>query len=127
MEKVLRKNDGQEWYIVLLIHMAAAYVLSFLGLLITAFLLYKIRISERAVSVCMIIIYVGSTFMAGFLNGRKMKTRKFLWGLIGGVLYFLLLMILSWMCGGSEMIRKDLGLTLILCAGAGMLGGMIST
>ena len=127
MEKVLQKNDGQEWYIVLFKHMAAAYVLSLVGVLITAFLLYKMRISERAVSVCMIIIYVGSTFTAGFLNGKKMKTKKFLWGLIGGVLYFLLLVILSWIWGGSAIISKDFWLTLILCALAGMLGGMIST
>ena len=125
---ILSKNDGQKaGYIVLIKNMVLAYLVSLMALLIVAFLLYKLRISERTVEICMIMIYVGSTFFAGFLSGGKLKKMKFLWGLLAGVLYFAVLVILSMAAGREAIVDKNFWLTWVLCAGGGMLGGMLST
>ena len=104
-----------------------SYVLSFFGLLIVAFLLYKIRISEQTIKTCMWVIYGAASFMAGFLSGKQLKKMKFIWGLAAGVLYFIVLVMLSFISGNTNVFNRDFLLTLFMCAGSGMLGGMISS
>ena len=104
-----------------------AYLMTLIILLVLAFLLYKVGLTEKAVSVAMILTYAGSTFLAGFLTGKKIGKMKFLWGLAVGTAYFVILMILSLIGGrAGTMFGKDFFTTLLLCAGGGMLGGMIS-
>ena len=104
-----------------------AYLMTLIILLVLAFLLYKVGLTEKAVSVGMILTYAGSTFLAGFLTGKKMGKMKFLWGLAVGTTYFVILVILSLIGGrAGTMFGKDFFTTLLLCAGGGMLGGMIS-
>jgi putative membrane protein (TIGR04086 family) len=75
--------------------------------------------------VAIIAIYVLSTFFAGFIAGRKMQSRKFLWGLMMGVLYFVILAVMSLIVNGPEgSLGNSFFTTLILCCGGGMLGGM---
>ena len=59
--------------------------------------------------------------------GKLSGTRRFLWGLIAGVIYFALLILISF--GIYHSIQSGAGsmaTTLLLCAGGGMLGGMVS-
>jgi putative membrane protein (TIGR04086 family) len=105
-----------------------SYVLSFLGVLIVAFLLYKIGISEKVIQACILFLYGGSTFLAGYLSGQKLKKMKFLWGLAAGVLYFAVLVILSaakW--GVMAFSGREFWIGFIFCTGGGMLGGMFSS
>lgn len=56
-----------------------------------------------------------------------MKRKKFLWGLLLGSLYFLILFAVSAALAGG--LPKDLvhmGTTLGICMAAGTLGGMMS-
>ena len=71
--------------------------------------------------------FVILTFSGGFVIGKLAGVRKFLWGLLLGVVYFVLLMLIS--LGIYHSLQSDLmnlGTTFLLCAGGGMLGGMIS-
>ena len=104
-----------------------AYLMTLIILLVLAFLLYKVGLTEKAVSIAMILTYAGSTFLGGFLTGKKMGKMKFLWGLAVGTAYFVILVVLSLIGGrAGTMFGKDFFTTLLLCAGGGMLGGMIS-
>ena len=63
----------------------------------------------------------------GLIAGKKMKRKKFLWGLLLGSLYFLILFAVSAALAGG--LPKDLvhmGTTLGICMAAGTLGGMMS-
>ncbi len=104
-----------------------SYILTAALLLLLALLLFKMGLTERIVSAAIIVIYVVSTFLAGFLAGKKMQSRKFMWGLVMGCAYFLVLALVSVMVNrsGAEMGNSFLT-TLVLCAGGGMLGGMLS-
>ncbi|HJB96596.1 MAG TPA: TIGR04086 family membrane protein [Candidatus Mediterraneibacter intestinigallinarum] len=104
-----------------------AYVVTGILLLVQTLLLYKAGLSEENVNAGIILIYVISTFSGGFVIGKLTGTRKFLWGLLLGVIYFVLLLLIS--LGIYHSFQADLmnlATTFLLCAGGGMLGGMIS-
>jgi len=104
-----------------------SYLLTTAFLLLLALLLYRFGLSEKIVSVSIIAIYIVVTFLAGFLTGKREGNRKFLWGLLMGSLYFLILIIVSLIVNHSlSGISGNFFTVLILCAGSGMLGGMVS-
>lgn len=104
-----------------------SYILTAACLLLLAFLLYKLGLTEKIVSIAIIAIYVIATFFAGFVTGKKMQNRKFLWGLLMGGLYFLVLLVVSLLANGNVgAIGNSFLTTMVLCAAGGMLGGMLS-
>ena len=121
-----RKADGR-----ISVDMLKALLFSFIMtgilLLILTLLLYKAGLSEENINAGIILTYVISTFSGGFVIGKLIGVKKFLWGLLLGVLYFVLLMLIS--LGIYHSLQSDvvnLVTTFLLCAGGGMLGGMIS-
>ncbi len=105
----------------------SAYIITGFLLLFLAFLLYKFQLSEGKVNIGIIVIYALSSFLGGLLEGKMMKTRKFLWGAAAGFLYFAILAFISLavsrgFAGGSSHFVT----TLILCMAGGTLGGMLS-
>lgn len=104
-----------------------AYIVTGILLLVLTLLLYKAGLSEENVNAGIILTYVISTFSGGFVIGKLTRVRKFLWGLLLGVVYFVLLLLIS--LGIYHSLQSDLmnlATTFLLCAGGGMLGGMIS-
>lgn len=103
------------------------YVITGIALLVLAMLLYKFQLSENAVSIGIMVIYVISGLLGGLIAGKRMKTRRFLWGILMGAIYFLVLL------AGSFLLNRGLTsdllhvvTTLIMCMAAGMIGGMLS-
>lgn len=104
-----------------------AYIVTGILLLVLTLLLYKAGLSEENVNAGIILIYVISTFSGGFVLGKLMKVRKFLWGLLAGAVYFVLLILIS--LGVYHSLQAEpvsLATSFLLCAGGGMLGGMVS-
>ena len=107
--------------------MLGAYVLTAGLLLLLAFMLYRFGLSEKVVSICIIAIYILVTFFAGLLAGKSEGKRKYLWGLAMGVLYFGILVAVSLIVNkGVEDVAGNMMTVFFLCAGSGMLGGMVS-
>ncbi len=103
------------------------FIVSGLLLLLLALLLFQMDLSEEAVKIGIVVIYVISGVIGGFVMGKMMKEQKFLWGLAAGVLYFLILLVVSMLVkGGLEMEMVKVITTAILCGASGMAGGMIS-
>ncbi|MDD3403697.1 MAG: TIGR04086 family membrane protein [Hespellia sp.] len=104
-----------------------SYCVTGILLLVLAFLLYRFRWKESQINVGIIAVYVIATLLGGFVCGKLVKVRKFLWGLVIGVSYFLLLLAVSLIVyrtlqqGGIHLLT-----TFALCMAGGMLGGMIS-
>ena len=104
-----------------------SYLLTTGLLLLLALLLYRFELTEKVVSVCIIGIYILVTFLAGFLAGKREGSRKFLWGLLLGGLYFLILIVISLSVNqGMGEVGGNFFTVLILCCGSGMLVGMLS-
>lgn len=107
--------------------LATAYLITGILLLFTALVLFAAQPKESLVSAGILAIYVLSTFFGGLLAGKGIGSRKFIWGMATGALYFLVLLAASWAysrtgrAGAGELVT-----TLLLCLGGGMLGGMLA-
>lgn len=104
-----------------------SYCITGILLLVLAVLLYKMNLDKGKVTAGITGIYVLSAFAGGFLIGKLQKIRKFIWGMVLGILYFLLLLMVSF--GVYHTIQGDamqIMTTLVLCMAGGMLGGMLS-
>lgn len=124
---MLKRDTQDKKFLSALLILVLSYVLTACLLLLLAFILYKFRISESIVNIAVIVIYIGVTFAAGFIAGKYYKVKKFLWGLVLGSVYFLILVLVSLIGGVSDaVIGSGVVTTWILCAGGGMLGGMLS-
>ena len=119
-------NVGKKaiWFVKSLL---CGYIVTGFLLLILALMLYKLGLSEQNVNAGIVLIYVISTFSAGFVLGKLAGKRKFLWGLFAGITYFVLLMLIT--LGVYHAFQGNVtnfAVTFLLCAGGGMLGGMIA-
>lgn len=128
MEKKTGKGQGMEKKAVdILKALLCAYVMTGILLLILTVLLYKAGLSEENINAGIILTYVISTFSGGFVIGKLAGVKKFLWGLLLGIMYFVLLLLIS--LGIYHSLQSDmmnLVTTFLLCAGGGMRGGMVS-
>lgn len=125
MEKT--PDQGNIPVLFLLKTLLFSYILTGVFLALLAFFLYKVGLTESVVSVAIIAIYVVATFFAGFVAGKKLKSRKFLWGLLMGSAYFLVLAAVSLVLKEpTGQLGDSVITTLVLCAAGGMLGGMVS-
>lgn len=104
-----------------------SYVITGIILLILALIMYKAEPSNMFVSAGVVFAYIFSAFVGGMVVGKKTQEKRFLWGIVSGVLYFAIIL------GISVLMNKDIlsqiGSTVtvfITCGFGGMLGGMLS-
>ena len=124
MDRRIRKDSKVMWVLKSLL---TAYIITGILLVILAMLLYKFELNKKIVSAAITGIYVISTLAGGFIIGKLMRVRRFLWGMGIGIAYFALLLLIT--LGVYRTLNGDsanLLTTFILCAGGGMAGGMIS-
>ncbi len=112
---------------IILKALLVSYIVTGVCLLILAAMLFWMELDEKKVAIGIIVIYLVSCFLGGFLAGKKYQNRKFVWGIVTGVLYFVLLVIMSLLVKqGLQNPPVQLFTTFLLCMGGGMLGGMLS-
>lgn len=124
MERQVRKDSKVLWVLKALL---ASYIVTGILLLLLTMALYKMELNEKMVSAAIVAIYVMATLIGGILIGKMAKVKRFIWGLGLGIAYFALLLLIT--LGVYHTLNGDganLVTTFILCAGGGMVGGMIS-
>lgn len=117
------KKKSYKWMAVDLIFM---YIITGLGLILMAVMLEKFQLKSGFIDAGVIVVYVLSCWLGGFMAGKKMKMKKFLWGAFMGAAYFLILFAIS--AAISQGVPKDMvhmATTLLICIVAGTLGGMM--
>ncbi len=122
-----RNMGSGEGVIFMLKCLLISYVLTAGLLLLLALMLYRFGLKENIVNICIIGIYVIVTFLAGMIAGKRARSRRFLWGLLMGILYFIVLAGVSFAVNRSiQEVANNFVTVFLLCAGSGMLGGMVS-
>lgn len=107
--------------------LVVSYLATGILLLILALLLFKLQLNQSKVSIGIIGIYIVASFIGGWVAGKGAGKQKFLWGLLIGSAYFLMLTGISLATNGNLQSEiSQLFTTLMLCMGGGMLGGMLS-
>lgn len=93
-------------------------------ILVFSLILYRFRLGTDLMMVMVRAIYALASFAGAFLLGKKIRTRRFLWGLLFGGSYLVLTVLLSWTLNGG--LPASILWNAALCLGGGMLGGMLS-
>lgn len=104
-----------------------SYVVTGIILLILAFIMYKAEPPNMFISAGVVFAYIFSAFVGGMIVGKRTQEKRFLWGIISGVLYFSIIFAVSILM--NKDIVSQLGSTVIVfitCGFGGMLGGMLS-
>lgn len=120
----MKKRINVVWMLKSLL---AGYMITAVLLMLLALFMYKLDLGEQKVTTGIIVIYVISTFLGGFIMGKLVGERRFFWGLTLGIVYFALLLLIS--IGVNHSLQSNgtnIVTTFLLCAGGGMLGGMVS-
>ena len=122
-----KKEQNEVWIMWRVKALLAAYVVTGILLIILALALYKFELNEGAVTAGVTAVYLISTFTGGLVVGKLAKVRRFLWGIVLGILYFaLLLLVTVGIYRTFHGSSTEILVTFALCAGGGMAGGMIS-
>lgn len=103
------------------------YVLTALLLLLVTVLLYRVGLSEKATLLCVRMIYVVVNLIGGLFIGKVVGSRKFLWGAVTGISYFVIISGVSFLIHkGFYMETQTAIIACLLCLAGGLVGGMLS-
>lgn len=117
------KKEAPLW----LFTMLGMYLLTAVLLMLLAFLIYQFRLGEGFVNAAIIAVYILVNFIGGFFMGKKKKIKKYLLGLAVGIIYFVILVLVSLICNhGLQDFAGNFFTTLAICTGSGTIGGMLS-
>ena len=115
-----------ERIVALLKCLMAAYVVTGLLLVLLATMLYKLQLGENTIEIGIIVVYVVSSLLAGLFFSKGAKSRRFLWGMMAGAAYFMIICTVSMAMEPDFTILSNSCLTtMAICVGSGMLGGML--
>lgn len=116
----------KKFFIVFLKELFVQIIISFLLIVAFSFVAFKLIFSEKIIHNLILIIYAISSFIGGMIVGKNTEKRKFLWGLAAGIIYFAIILMISFASTGNIGDKSINTLTTALvCAIFGMLGGMI--
>ncbi|MDF2537753.1 MAG: hypothetical protein K0S76_774 [Herbinix sp.] len=124
MEKAVHQNTK---IFILLKGLLFSYIVTAFIILILSFLMLKLDLSSLVISGGINFVYIISAFVGGFFVGKKTEQKKFLWGLIMGVFYFIVVMLISLFLNRVTPLSLGSYFTVFIISSlSGMLGGMIS-
>lgn len=122
-----RKAAEMNRIIALIKGLVIAGLTTVILLLVLAFVMLQMQPDLKTAEMGILIIYVLSVFAGGWFCGKKAGNRKFLWGMVTGVSYFLLLVTVSVM--GERVLQSGMteGITaFLICVAGGTVGGMLA-
>ncbi|MBE5940796.1 MAG: TIGR04086 family membrane protein [Lachnospiraceae bacterium] len=105
----------------------ATIVTTFVCLLVLTLALYKFNLQEKFMEAGIMITYFLSNFIGGFLLGKVQEKRRFAWGALLGLIYFIILIFLSVIVNGPAAISLSSSVVaFVVCVISGSIGGMVS-
>ncbi|MCI5596245.1 MAG: TIGR04086 family membrane protein [Lachnospiraceae bacterium] len=118
--------NGKTTIILILKGLILSYGITGMILAFLAFGIWKWEFSDFAVNIGMIASYILAALFGGFYLGKKKKEKKFIWGILLGVCYIIILFVAALCLDGSLVIlNRNTITTAFICILSGMLGGML--
>ena len=122
-----KEKEKMEKARALLKSLLASYLLTGILLLILAFIMLKLSPSNDTIQIGIVFSYIFSSFVGGLLMGKQMKVKRFLWGVLLGICYFIVIFLISILLNKNVLIQgMELITVFSMCGLGGMLGGMLS-
>lgn len=124
MEKARKQSKNISFILKALLF---SYLITTSLLLLLSFFMLKCSLSGGVISGSIHAIYILSAFVGGFLAGKRVEEKRYLWGLLMGVAYFIVIAIFSILMNQNASLPiGNLLAVLAICSGSGMVGGMLS-
>ena len=99
-----------------------AYIATGILLCLLAFIIYQSNAGMKIANT-----YILASVFAGMLIGSKIGNGEFLWGFAAGMLYFMILTLISWIFQKNIVLFSTERITAcFLCIAGGTLGGMLA-
>ncbi|MCD7864324.1 MAG: TIGR04086 family membrane protein [Lachnospiraceae bacterium] len=95
-------------------------------LLLAAVWLDRFSPQEETVRKVIYAVHFLAAFACGFVMGKQKRERKFLWGLLSGGTWFVLILLVSLIFQGGTLDTGAVLPVLFACAGGSMAGGMMA-
>lgn len=96
-------------------------------LFLLAVLVQRLQLESSGISIGICVVYVISCFIGGFFAGKVQRSKKFIWGILMGLMYVIIMLVVTLITKqGFASSVSDFVVNLLLCLGGGMIGGMIS-
>ena len=103
-----------------------SYLLSGILLVVISFALYRFHLKESQIQMAVILVYILSCALAGLVAGKGVGRQRFFCGLLAGLLYFLVLMAVSFLLEKGIISSVQQIITVMaMCVGSGILGGIL--
>lgn len=103
------------------------WITTALFIFLVSFIYYKFKISDSKIMTGILITYFISTFLGGFIFGKIMEHRKFLWGLCVALTYVIMILVIGLIAkNGNFSFGVNQIYMIATCLTGGMLGGMVS-
>ena len=104
-----------------------AYFVTAVLLLVLAMIAFKTGMKETIVTTGIYCIYILSTAVSGFVIGRKIKSRRVLWGMAAGFAYYAVIFLVSLILNkGIAMDVTGILMAFALCVSGGFAGSFFS-
>lgn len=118
-------RENRKIIITMISSLLLSAVISVLILFLLAFFMLKLSPEMETMEIGIAAIYIISCFCGGRYCGKVLAHKKYLWGIIHGLLYYLVLFLIAWM--GEQGIPAGVlhnGILFFICGASGMIGGM---
>lgn len=102
-----------------------SYFLSFLLMILLAFILFQFGMPEKTLTFVIPALYFLSTFAGGMVLGKVRKTKRFLWGALLGMLYFVVLLVIRSLFTDTVFSTQAAYRVFLLCTLGGTAGGIL--
>ena len=113
------------------ISVGVSAIVTLLLLLLLTILIYNTKVSATLSGILMVAVYVLGPFSGAMVLGKLVKKKRYLWGLLLGIVYFLVFLVISL----SGIVTAEEGMlpgvrdyikVLLAVLPGGILGGMFS-
>lgn len=122
-----RENNILSLFLPIIKTALAVIFFTFAMLLLLALLVYKFHFEDSVIHTGILVIYFISNFIGGLIIGKVKKEKKFLWGFLTGLSYFILLSIASFIALSGFYSSLSAALSAFFCCIlGGIAGGMLA-
>lgn len=104
----------------------AEFVCSVLLLMVVAFIMYSMGMRDNLAKILVYVVYFVATFVGGFLIGKIMRSKRIVWGIAMGILYFSILIGTSLLMHSGIKQEMNMIWGMLCCILGGSLGGFLS-
>lgn len=107
--------------------MLLSYLAAGILLFLFACLIYKMNLGDNIAHIGIIATYIISTVIGGIYIGKKVETKRGIWGILFGIGYVLLLMLAAMLIYHEKTAFSGHFLTVIgICLAGSILGTVLS-